>query len=210
MEVNPPPQTTTNHHLSPPPGLTDNESNQLKPSITNFHSYHITPSQCSSILAQHIHAPADIVWSVVRRFDKPQTYKHFIKSCTVSEHFTIAVGCTRDVDVISGLPASTSTERLDVLDDENHVLGFTVIGGEHRLRNYHAVTTVHELIAVKDSRPTTVVLESYAVDVPEGNTKEDTRLFADTVVKLNLQKLAAVTEAMAHEAAAGIKGLSLR
>lgn len=121
------------------------------------------------------------------------------------------VGCTRDVNVISGLPAATSTERLDLLDDENHVLGFTIIGGEHRLRNYHAVTTVHEVVSDENNnnnncRPVTVVLESYVVDVPEGNTEEDTRLFADTVVKLNLQKLASVTEAMAND----IKNLNLR
>ncbi|GJR08011.1 abscisic acid receptor PYR1-like protein [Tanacetum coccineum] len=98
----------------------------------------------------------------------------------------------------SGLPANTSTERLDILDDEKRVMGFTIIGGEHRLRNYHAVTTVHEM--TMDVGPTSrcVVLESYVVDVPEGNTEEDTRLFADTVVKLNLQKLASVTEAMAR------------
>ncbi|KAK1408943.1 hypothetical protein QVD17_41115 [Tagetes erecta] len=206
-----PPTTTTTHHLSPPPNLTDHEFNQLKPIITQFHTYHLTPSQCSSLLAQHIHAPVDVVWSVVRRFDKPQTYKHFIKSCTVSDNFTMEVGCTRDVNVISGLPAATSTERLDLLDDVNHVLGFTIIGGEHRLRNYHAVTTVHEVVSPDDDRrPVTIVLESYVVDVPEGNTEEDTRLFADTVVKLNLQKLASVTEAMAHDGGATIKNLNLR
>ncbi|MCD9644597.1 hypothetical protein HAX54_032952, partial [Datura stramonium] len=52
----------------------------------------------------------------------------------------------------------------------------------------------------------TVVLESYVVDVPEGNTEEDTRLFADTVVKLNLQKLATVTETLAREANGGAGG----
>ncbi|XP_023736269.2 abscisic acid receptor PYR1-like [Lactuca sativa] len=197
--------TTTTHHLSAPPGLTEDEFNQLKPFVIDFHTYHLTSSQCSSLLAQHIHAPAAVVWSVVRRFDKPQTYKHFIKSCTVSEAFTMTVGCTRDVNVISGLPAATSTERLDLLDDEKHVMGFTIIGGEHRLRNYHAVTTVHEIISAVDAPPITVVLESYVVDVPEGNTEEDTRLFADTVVKLNLQKLASVTEAMAHDGDATIK-----
>ncbi|KAI3713601.1 hypothetical protein L1987_72182 [Smallanthus sonchifolius] len=202
--------TTTAHHLSAPPGLSEDESNQLKRFVTDFHTYHLTSSQCSSLLAQCIHAPADVVWSVVRRFDKPQTYKHFIKSCAVSEGFTMAVGCTRDVTVISGLPATTSTERLDLLDDEKHVMGFTIIGGEHRLRNYHAVTTVHEVVTPEDSRPITVVLESYVVDIPEGNTEEDTILFADTVVKLNLQKLAAVTEAMAHDGAAAIKNLNLR
>jgi abscisic acid receptor (PYR/PYL family) len=44
-------------------------------------------------------------------------------------------------------------------------------------------------------------VESYVVDVPEGNTEEDTRMFTDTVVRLNLQKLAAVAEESA--AAAG-------
>ena len=41
-------------------------------------------------------------------------------------------------------------------------------------------------------RPYTVVVESYEVDVPEGNTEEETKMFADTVVRLNLQKLAEV------------------
>ncbi|OMO93238.1 hypothetical protein COLO4_17039 [Corchorus olitorius] len=109
----------------------------------------------------------------------------------------MVVGCTRDVNVISGLPAATSTERLDILDDERHVTGFSIIGGEHRLRNYRSVTTVHGL--ERDGKVSTIVLESYVVDVPEGNTEEDTRLFADTVVKLNLQKLASVTEALARD-----------
>lgn len=109
----------------------------------------------------------------------------------------MAVGDTRDVNVISGLPAATSTERLDMLDDDRHVTGFSIIGGEHRLRNYKSVTTVHEFD--REGRIWTVVLESYIVDVPEGNTEEDTRLFADTVVRLNLQKLASVTEAVSRD-----------
>lgn len=108
----------------------------------------------------------------------------------------MVVGATRDVNVISGLPANTSTERLDLLDDEKYVTGFSIIGGEHRLRNYRSVTSVHGF--ERDGRIWTVVLESYVVDVPEGNTEEDTRLFADTVVKLNLQKLASVAEAIAR------------
>lgn len=109
----------------------------------------------------------------------------------------MTVGDTRDVNVISGLPAATSTERLDVLDDDRHVIGFSIIGGEHRLRNYRSVTTLHGV--ERDGKILTVVLESYVVDVPEGNTEEDTRLFADTVVKLNLQKLAAVSEGLARD-----------
>ncbi|KAI3718706.1 hypothetical protein L6452_19588 [Arctium lappa] len=196
--------TTTTHHLSVPPRLNDDEFNQLQSYIIDFHTYHLTSSQCSSLLAQHIHAPSDVVWLAVRRSDKPQTYKHFIKSWTVDEGFTMTVGCTRDINVISGLPATIITERLDLLHDENHVMGFTIIDGEHRLRNYHVVTTVHEIITTtaateENARPVTVVLESNVLDVPEWNMEDDTRLFADTVVKLNLQKMVTITEAMAHD-----------
>ncbi|KAH6774083.1 Polyketide cyclase/dehydrase and lipid transport superfamily protein [Perilla frutescens var. hirtella] len=183
-------------HVAVPPGLTPEEFDDLKPAVAEFHNYRVNAGQCSSILAQRIHAPPDEVWSIVRRFDKPQTYKHFIKSCSVREGFTMAVGALRDVNVISGLPAATSTERLDILDDERRVTGFSIIGGDHRLRNYRSVTSVHERRG-GTAGISTVVLESYAVDVPEGNTEEDTRLFADTVVKLNLQKLASVAESIA-------------
>ncbi|XVF52358.1 hypothetical protein PTKIN_Ptkin05aG0012500 [Pterospermum kingtungense] len=190
-------EPTSHHHLTIPSGLTQDEFCELIPSIIQFHAYSVGPGKCSSLLAQRINAPHDVVWSVVRRFDKPQAYKHFIKSCVVKEGFQMVVGCTRDVNVISGLPAETSTERLDILDDDRKVTGFSIIGGEHRLRNYRSVTTVHGF--ERDGRIWTVVLESYVVDVPEGNTEEDTKLFADTVVKLNLQKLASVTEALARD-----------
>ncbi|XP_028783929.1 abscisic acid receptor PYR1-like [Neltuma alba] len=189
-EVNNP----TQHHLTAPSGLTNDEFEGLKRSVTEHHTYMVGSDQCSSLLAQRIHAQPDTVWSVVRRFDKPQVYKHFIKSCALKEGFRMTVGCTRDVNVISGLPAETSTERLDILDDDRYVTGFRIIGGEHRLRNYRSVTTVHGFEG--EGKIWTVILESYIVDVPEGNTREDTRLFADTVVKLNLQKLASVTEGM--------------
>ncbi|KAK7319671.1 hypothetical protein RJT34_04394 [Clitoria ternatea] len=195
MDKDTPNETHTTHpHVDPPSGLSPEEFEDLKPSIIESHTYSTNTRQCSSLLAQRIHAPPQRVWSVVRCFDNPQAYKHFIKSCHVDEGFNLAVGCTRDVTVISGLPATTSTERLDLLEDDRHVIGFTIVGGEHRLRNYRSVTSVHGF--ERDGEIWTVVLESYVVDVPEGNTEEDTRLFADTVVKLNLQKLASVTEAM--------------
>ena len=184
----------TQHQLNLPNGLTQDEFEDLKPFIVEHHTYLVGPGQCTNLLAQRIHAPLETVWSLVRRFDKPQTYKHFIKSCFVKEDFKMNVGCTREVNVISGLPAATSTEMLDILDDDRRVTGFSIIGGEHRLRNYRSVTTVHGL--ERDGKIWSVVLESYVVDVPEGNTEEDTRLFADTVVRMNLQKLASVTEGM--------------
>ncbi|KAG6532969.1 abscisic acid receptor PYL10-like [Zingiber officinale] len=180
-------------------GLTEDEYAALRPVIDAHHRYDVGPGQCSSILAQRIRAPAATVWSFVRRFDRPQVYKHFIRSCALKDAGggeDLRPGCLRELSVITGLPASTSMERLDLLDDARRAIGFTIIGGEHRLRNYRSVTTVDEVGGGdgEESR-NTVVLESYVVDVPEGNTVEDTTLFADTVVRLNLQNLASVAEA---------------
>ncbi|KAG2539187.1 abscisic acid receptor PYL10-like [Panicum virgatum] len=179
-------------------GLTAAEYEQLRSTVEAHHRYAVGAGQCSSLLAQRIHAPPSAVWAIVRRFDCPQVYKHFIRSCALRPDpeagDALRPGRLREVSVISGLPASTSTERLDLLDDASRVFGFSITGGEHRLRNYRSVTTVNELAGPGIC---TVVLESYVVDVPDGNTEDDTRLFADTVIRLNLQKLKSVAEANA-------------
>lgn len=72
------------------------------------------------------------VWSLVRRFDQPQKYKPFISKCVVKGN--LEIGSLREVDVKSGLPATTSTERLELLDDEEHILSIRIVGGDHRLR----------------------------------------------------------------------------
>lgn len=46
----------------------------------------------------------------------------------------LGIGSVREVNVKSGLPATTSTERLEQLDDEEHILGIRIVGGDHRLR----------------------------------------------------------------------------
>lgn len=68
----------------------------------------------------------------MRRFDQPQKYKPFISRCTVKGDLTI--GSVREVNVKSGLPATTSTERLELLDDQEHILGIRIVGGDHRLK----------------------------------------------------------------------------
>nr|AFK46136.1 unknown [Medicago truncatula] len=77
------------------------------------------------------------------------------------------VGSIREVTVVSGLPASTSTERLEILDDEKHVISLRVVGGEHRLQNYRSVTSVNEFVN-NEGKVYTIVLESYIVDIPHG------------------------------------------
>ncbi|KAI8547132.1 hypothetical protein RHMOL_Rhmol07G0171500 [Rhododendron molle] len=178
-----------------PHGLTPEEFTSLEPLIRTYHTFERSPKTCTSLITQRIDAPAHVVWPFVRRFDNPQRYKHFIKSCTMTSGDG-GVGSVREVTVVSGLPASTSTERLEILDDERHILSFRVVGGEHRLNNYKSVTSVNEFD--KGGKVYTVVLESYVVDIPEGNTGEDTKMFVDTVVKLNLQKLGVVAMASLH------------
>ncbi|KAM0944717.1 putative polyketide cyclase/dehydrase, START-like domain superfamily [Dioscorea sansibarensis] len=168
------------------------EMKKLDPVIQMHHRFPDTPGTCTSLIKQRINAPLHCVWPILRAFHNPQRYKHFIKSCNLIHGDGSTVGSVREVSVISGLPASTSTERLEILDDENHVMSFRVTGGEHRLKNYRSVTSAHEFVDHDNGSCFTVVIESYVVDVPEGNTEEDTKMFADTVVRLNLQKLAAV------------------
>ncbi|GKU92184.1 hypothetical protein SLEP1_g5947 [Rubroshorea leprosula] len=161
--------------------------------VARYHNHVVGPDQCSSYAVQTIEAPVDTVWSVVRQFDNPQAYKHFLKSC----HVIVGdgkVGTLREVHVVSGLPAATSTERLDILDDERHVFSFSIVGGVHRLTNYRSVTTLH----ASPSGTGTVVLESYVVDVPPGNTREDTCIFVDTIIRCNMQSLAQIAENMAR------------
>ncbi|KAK7320575.1 hypothetical protein VNO77_30186 [Canavalia gladiata] len=155
--------------------------------VVRHHAHVVGPNQCCSVVIQPIDAPVSSVWPVVRRFDNPQGYKHFVKSCHVVAGDDIRVGALREVRVVSGLPAVSSTERLEILDDERHVISFSVVGGIHRLRNYRSVTTLHG-----DGNGGTVVIESYVVDVPHGNTKEETCVFVDTIVRCNLQSLAQI------------------
>lgn len=89
------------------------------------------------------------------------------------------------------MPAVTSREQLEILDEEDHVIGFKIVGGEHRLCNYQSVTSVSD-----DGDGGSIVVESYVVDVPEGNTVEDTIIFINTIVRCNLNSLKKTAERM--------------
>ena len=177
-------------------GLSEAEQRELEGVVRAHHTFPgRAAGTCTSLVTQRVDAPLAAVWPIVRSFASPQRYKHFIKSCDLKAGDGATVGSVREVTVVSGLPASTSTERLEILDDDRHILSFRVVGGDHRLRNYRSVTSVTEFQRQPAGPPYCVVVESYVVDVPEGNTEEDTRMFTDTVVKLNLQKLAAIATA---------------
>ncbi|KAL2526688.1 Abscisic acid receptor PYL4 [Abeliophyllum distichum] len=168
--------------------------------VLHYHTHAVAPNQCCSSVVQAIDAPIATVWSVVRRFDNPQAYKHFLKSCHVIGDGN--VGTLREVHVVSGLPAGSSTERLEILDDEKHVMSFSVVGGDHRLQNYRSVTTLHATAPPPSGGSEnhgTLVVESYVVDIPQGNTKDETCAFVDTIVRCNLQSLAQIAENLSKE-----------
>ncbi|GMJ15054.1 regulatory components of ABA receptor 3, PYR1-like 8 [Hibiscus trionum] len=161
--------------------------------IKKHHKHDVKENQCSSSLVKHVKAPVHLVWSLVRRFDQPQKYKPFVSKCVLQGD--LKIGSVREVNVKSGLPATTSKERLEYLDDDEHILSMTIVGGDHRLKNYSSIVTVHP--EVIDGRPGTLVIESFVVDVPEGNTKDETRYFVEALIKCNLKSLADVSERLA-------------
>ncbi|KAK1376637.1 Abscisic acid receptor PYL8 [Heracleum sosnowskyi] len=161
----------------------------------HHHNRAPTASQCSSSVVKHIKAPVDIVWSLIRRFDQPQRYKPFVSRCIVLGD--LMIGSVREVNVKSGLPATRSTERLELLDDAERILGVAIVGGDHRLKNYSSVITVHP--EVIDGRAGTQVIESFLVDVPDGNTKDETCFFVEALINCNLKSLAEVSERMAMQ-----------
>ncbi|XP_059651266.1 abscisic acid receptor PYL3-like [Cornus florida] len=163
--------------------------------ISRHHKHDPKENQCTSVIFLHIKAPIHLVWSLVRRFDQPQNYKPFVSRCFMQGDLNI--GSVREVNVRSGLPATTSTEMLELLDDEEHILGIRIVGGDHRLKNYSSVITVHPEII--DGRPGTLVIESFVVDVPDGNTKDETCFFVKALINCNLKALSEVSERMAMQ-----------
>ncbi|MBA0600679.1 hypothetical protein Gorai_003881 [Gossypium raimondii] len=100
--------------------------------VRRHHRHETGENQCSSAVVKRIKAPVPLVWSLVRRFDQPQKYKPFVSRCVAQGN--LEIGSLREVDVKSGLPATTSTERLELLDDDEHILSIRIIGGDHRLK----------------------------------------------------------------------------
>ncbi|ONK79057.1 uncharacterized protein A4U43_C01F2460 [Asparagus officinalis] len=166
--------------------------------VRRYHRHEAGDNQhrCSSALVKHIKAPVHLVWSLVRSFDQPQKYKPFVSRCCVVEG-DHNIGSVREVNVKSGLPATTSTERLEFVDENEHILRVKILGGDHRLRNYSSITTVHP--EVVEGRPGTLVIESFVVDVPDGNTKDETCYFVEALLKCNLKSLADVSEHLAGQ-----------
>ncbi|KAL2484628.1 Abscisic acid receptor PYL4 [Abeliophyllum distichum] len=114
--------------------------------VLHHHTHAVAPNQCYSPIVQTIDVPIAIVWFIVCCFNDPQAYKHFLKSChMISDN---NVGKLQEVHVVFDLLAASSTKRLKILDDEKHVMSFSVVGDDHKLHNYRTVTTLHVEIVV--------------------------------------------------------------
>ncbi|RZR92208.1 hypothetical protein BHM03_00020488 [Ensete ventricosum] len=175
--------------------------------VRRHHRHEPRDNQCSSTLVKHIKAPVHLVTSLPSPHSLPPPklpLSVFFSPCVVQGD--LEVGSVREVNVKSGLPATTSTERLELLDDNEHVLSVKIVGGDHRLKirhiymllcvqNYSSIITVHP--EVIDGRPGTLVIESFVVDVPDGNTKDETCYFVEALIKCNLKSLADVSERLA-------------
>lgn len=161
--------------------------------VKRYHKHVLAEHQCSSVLVEHIKAPLHLVWSLVRSFDQPQKYKPFVSRCVYQGD--LEIGSVREVDVKSGLPATTSMEKLELLDDKEHVLHVKFVGGDHRLKNYSSIISLHPEII--EGRSGTMVIESFIVDIPDGNTKEETLYFIEALINCNLKSLSSVSERLA-------------
>ncbi|KAJ3701125.1 hypothetical protein LUZ61_004830 [Rhynchospora tenuis] len=160
-----------------------------------LHHHQLTANQCTSTLVKHINAPVDLVWSFVRRFDEPEKYKPFVKQCLVMGG--LQVGSIRDISLTSELPATFTTEVLERLDDSERILGIRTVGGDHILKNHSSIVTVHPDSI--EGRTGTTVVESFVVDLPENNTRDEICYFMEAVIKINLRSLAAVSERRARQ-----------
>lgn len=80
------------------------------------------------------------------------------------------------------------------------IIALTCLVSDAQLRitffqNYSSIMTMYPEII--DGRPGTLVVESFMVDVPEGNTREETCYFVEALIKCNLKSLCDVSERMA-------------
>lgn len=65
------------------------------------------------------------------------------------------------------------------------------------MQNYSSGVSVHP--EVIEGRAWSTIIESFVVDVPEGNTKDETCYFVEALIRCNLKSLADVSERLAAQ-----------
>lgn len=85
--------------------------------------------------------------------------------------------------LVFGVLGNFSMERFDELDDEFYVMVVSIIGGNYRFVNF--ILKIMVVVLFDDEVDKMVVVESYIVDVLEGNSEEDIILFVDIIIRYN-------------------------
>ncbi|KAF5731235.1 abscisic acid receptor PYL8 [Tripterygium wilfordii] len=97
--------------------------------IRRHHSHDLAENQSSCALVKHIKAPVHLVWSLVRRFDQPQTYKPFVSSrfaganrTSYSKFTNYSSTISLHPEIIDGRPGTLVIESfvVDVPDDNTN------------------------------------------------------------------------------------------
>ncbi|KAL3695783.1 hypothetical protein R1sor_009859 [Riccia sorocarpa] len=176
--------------------LTDLEEMRIK----QFHMLEARENQTRGFVFKEIEAPAECAWSFVRRFDRPQDYKEFLFDCVVMKGDGRQPGSVRHVIVKPELPGKDSLEELLILDEANRVLSFRILAGQHDLHSYKSVTSVVDR-TLTNGKPGSLVVESYVVDVPDGNTAEQTNTLVKTVIRTHLITLGQLARSLKEEEA---------
>ncbi|XP_065866361.1 abscisic acid receptor PYL11-like [Euphorbia lathyris] len=166
--------------------------------MKKYHSPNLSRNQCGSSKVQTFDAAAlPLVWSIIKQFDNPRSYKGFIKTCTILAGDGTGVGSVRELELVSGLAGKTITEKLDDLDDDSCLMIVSRIGGDDMLENYKSTITLHESEKDEHGISKTVLIESYVVDIPSWSCEEDTCYFVDTIIGFNLRSLAKLITTLA-------------
>ncbi|KAH7300145.1 hypothetical protein KP509_24G046400 [Ceratopteris richardii] len=140
--------------------------------IERYHRNNIAPGQTCKVQTKRINAPIETVWSFVRRFDNPREFRSTITRCEIiNDIVPDTIGCIRRVEIIPGMSVKESVERLHTFDEINYQIGFELIGGDLGLEHFRSLITLHP--DIENGQPGTLVIDSYAVDVPEGRSESE-------------------------------------
>lgn len=165
--------------------------------VRQHHSQEVNEDQTSRAHIKMVNAPPEVVWSFIKDFFNPMPYKLHIVGCHRVKGEG-GVGSIRRCVIRSGIAAKYSVERCEIMDEDNRVASFRVVGGEHRCRNYQSITSLHARL--DHGLRATLVIESYVCDVLRGYSTDEVEVYCDGFVKELLSRLNEVASAKWRDA----------
>ncbi|KAF8676621.1 hypothetical protein HU200_046912 [Digitaria exilis] len=144
--------------------------------VRRFHRHEPRDHQCSSAVAKHIKAPVHLLL-----IDRTGLISYLVQLASYDLYAGTVWSLVRRFD---------QPQLFKPFVSRCEMKGNIEIGSVRE--NYSSILTVHP--EVIDGRPGTLVIESFVVDVPDGNTKDETCYFVEALLKCNLKSLAEVSE----------------